>query len=334
MNIVTRSTMRGLLRLKLARAGTPPAEQAAPTPLPPDRIKIGAVQWTADPVGDATGWTERVEALFQAARNAHCHLLVFPEYLPLSLLGLIVPETSGAHTLTDSTIEGVLKAIAPPTYQFWLTWMAAFARKYGLTVVAGSGLYVRRGRLFNQVVWIDARGRVLGRQAKLHPLPQEQQWGIRPGVDGLAEPSPPWGLFAMVCNDATYFETFRMATRRGAHLIAVPIADPDSRYTEGKARRGCFSAVQDVPCIGVVSAATGRLFGMRLTGKAGIYLPAPLTPDGSGILAESSQPVGEGLVTGVVSLSRLQEYRRAHLERFPVPPSDYMDALYQNEEDH
>lgn len=334
MNIATRLIVSALLRVKLARAGTPPAEQKAPTPPPPDRIKIGAVQWLADPVGDVNRWTERVESLFQAARDAHCHLIVFPEYLPLSLLGLIVPETSGTHTLTDATIEGVLKAVAPPTSQFWLRWMAAFARKYGMAVVAGSGLVATRGRLYNQAVWLDPSGRVVGRQDKLHPLPQEQQWGIMPGIEGLVGPSPPWGLFAMVCHDATYFESFRMAVHRGANVIAVPIADPESRYTEGKARRGCFSAVQDVPSIGVVSAATGRLFGMRLTGKAGIYLPAPLTEDGSGIVAESAQPVGEGLVTGVVSLSRLKEYRRAHLERFPVPPPDYMDALYQSEEDH
>ncbi|NMP20827.1 nitrilase-related carbon-nitrogen hydrolase [Sulfobacillus harzensis] len=330
--MVARLSLSAYLGFKLARAGTPPSEQAAPAPVPVDRIKIAAVQWLAEPVKNPNEWTERVEALFRAAAAAHCHLVVFPEYLPMSLLGLIMPETAGAHTLTDATVAEVLKGTARPLYTFWVRWMAAFARKYGLVTVAGSGLVLERGRLYNQTVWLDAQGRMAGRQSKMHPLPDERRWGVVPATGPLSNPMQPWGLAGVVCNDATYFESFRMLAHKGARVIAVPIADPESRYTVGKARRGCFSAVQDVPMVGVVSAATGRLFGMRLTGKAGIYLPEELTPDSSGVLAESLQPVGEGLVTGVVSLAQLSAFRERHQASHPVPPDDFMDALYHNEE--
>lgn len=332
VNRITQVAIGTWLKMKLSRAGTPPTAHAAPAPPPPDRIKIGSVQWLTDPVLDAKQWTDRIAALFQQAADAHCHLIVFPEYVSLSLLGVIMPQNSGAHTVTDSTIEGVLKATAAATSRFWLRWMTAFSRKYGIMTVAGSSLVMVQGHLYNQTVWMDAEGTLLGRQSKLHPLPEERRWGVTPGA-GLAPAAGPWGLSALVCNDATYFESFRMMRKRGANIIAVPIADPESRYTEGKARRGCFSAVQDVPMVGVVSAATGRLFGMRLTGKAGIYLPAALTPDGSGVLAESPQSVGEGLVTAVVSLSQLTQYRRSHEAQFPIPPKDFMDALYHTEED-
>ncbi|MCL5116717.1 MAG: hypothetical protein M1272_06170 [Firmicutes bacterium] len=334
MNPFTRLFMGVLLRAKLSRHAPPvgsPSDGALP--LPQDRIKIGAVQWNAEPVRRVDEWTRRVEDLFREASRVHCHLLVFPEYLPLSLLGALMPDGTGAHTLTDATIQSVLRTTAPALQRFWLKWMSALSRQHHLVTVAGSGLMVRHGRLQNVAVIFDKDGQIIGQQPKLHVLPDETRWGIAAG-DTLSQPSlPPWGVTSIVCNDATYFETFRMAAAQGARIIAVPIADPEARYTVGKARRGCFSQVQDVPMVGVVSAATGRLFGLRLSGKAGIYLPAELTPDGSGVLAESDLPIGEGLVSAVVSLNQLAAFQAERVARHPLPPEDFLQALYHVEED-
>lgn len=333
MSPVSHHLAGALLRVKLARSAPPLLDAAPRMPLPPDRIKIGAVQWDVSPVQRAEDWTRRLESIFQLAHDTHCHLLVFPEYMPVSLLGTIVPEGTGAHTLTDATVRALLRALGPITYRFWLRWMTALSRHYGLVTVAGSGLVVRQGRLLNEAVVVGPDGAVWSRQAKLHLMADEARWGIQPGDGPLSDPVAPWGLMPLVCNDATYFESFRMAAHKDTQIVAVPIADPDARYTVGKARRGCFSQVQDVPMVGVVGAATGRLFGLRLTGRAGIYLPAPLTADGSGVAAESLQAVGEGLTTAVVSLTRLRSYQGEHRARHPIPPADFMESLYHLEED-
>lgn len=334
MNPLTLALLNLVLRIKLGRA-RPPRQppSGSPVTLPPDRLKIAAVQWNAEPVAAVEDWTQRIERLFEEASRSHCHLLVFPEYLPLSLLGAIMPDGVSAGTLTDAAVQSWLRSLGPVTYRFWHRWMAALSRKYQMVTVAGSGLMIQNGRLLNAAVIFDKDGRERVCQPKWHILPDEARWGISPGDAGPAEPMQPWGLTAVVCNDATYYESFRMAAQAGARVVAVPIADPEARYTEGKGRRGCFSRVQDVPMVGIVAASTGRLFGMRLTGKAGIYLPAEMTPDGSGVLAESELPAGEGLVSAVVSLSQLDEYRKRHDARFPVPPPEFLEALYQFEED-
>lgn len=334
VSFATRSVLNMWLKVKLNRdLPLPTSRVISNMPLPRERVKIGAVQWDAQPVGQVQQWSQRIQRFFEQAADDHCHLLVFPEYLPLSLLGSIMPPSNAVQTLTDDTIRDLLRSLAPPIYRHWYRWMSAMSRQYRLTTVAGSALMVDHGRLLNVTVTFDQSGTESMRQAKWHPLVDEQRWGVVPGPIAAPQVMLPWGLSSAVCNDATYYETFRMAQAQGARLLAVPIADPEARYTLGKARRGCFSQVQDVPMVGVVAAATGRLFGLRLTGKAGIYVPSAMSADGSGVLAESLHPVGESFVSAVVSLPELDRVQREHRAQFPVPPGEFLDALYQFGED-
>jgi predicted amidohydrolase len=274
-----------------------------------------------------------VERLFRDAKEAHCHLIVFPEYLPLSLLGAIMPPATTASTLSDAAVGSLLRSLGLPLYAHWQRWMSHLSRKYGMVAIAGSGLTLHEGQLINAAVGYYPDGSPALWQPKWHPLAEELRWGVSPGPVRPPDILEPWHLATLVCNDASYFESFRIVESQGARIVAVPIADPDPRYTEGKARRGCFSRVQDVPMVGVVAASTGQLFGMRLTGKAGIYVPADLTPDGSGVLAESRHPVGEGIVSAVVSLKEIDEYQKQRRAQVPSVPADFLQALYQFKED-
>lgn len=334
MNPFTRLVLRALLDYKLARQQPTPAAAAPLPPLPSDHVKVAAVQWDGSPVNHVDEWVKRLSEVFARASASRVHLIVFPEYLPLSLLGCIMPTTVGAHTLTDSSVGLLLRSLSPSINKFWIRWMSHFARQYRITTVAGTSLFLERGQLLNMALTFDLEGRECRRQAKWHLLPQEKSWGIASGSGRLTAPLNPLGLSTWVCNDASYFESFRLSEHQGARIVAVPIADPEARYTEGKARRGCFSRVQDVPFIGVVGALTGNLFGIRLTGKAGIYVPIEISPQGTGIIAESPTAVGEGLVIGSVSLKSLEDFRQQHHQQFPVPDAEFMNALYHVEEDH
>lgn len=334
LSLLTKLYLRSLLGITLRRDAAHIGAISGLATMPGDRVKIGAVQWNAEPVSHVEEWSTRIRRLFEQAADAHCHLLVFPEYLPISLLGAIMPSSQTVSTLTDAAIRSVLRSLGPVTFRHWQRWMSAYSQRFSMVTVAGSGLTLYQGTLINVVLGFDATGSQCLWQPKWHPLDAEARWGVAQGPTVQPDVANPWGLSALVCNDATYFESFRMLQSRGARIVAVPIADPEARYSVGKARRGCFSRVQDVPMVGVVAASTGRLFGLRLTGKAGIYLPSALTPDGSGILVESPQPVGEGLVSAVVSLNQVEQFQRDHEAAFPVPSGHFVQALYQFEEDY
>lgn len=299
------------------------------TALPADRVKIAAVQWNAEPVQTPQEWSIRIRQLFGQAAQSHCHLIVFPKYLPLSLLGCIMPANAAVSTFTDATIQTLLRSLAPSVFRHWHRWMAHLSRQYGMMCVAGTGLTVDGGRLINVAVAFNPDGTTALWQPQWHLRSDEVRWGVAPGSAQPPDVAAPWQLGVVVCHDANYFESFRMVEAGGARIVAVPTADPQARYVEGKARRGCFSRVQDVPMVGVVAASTGRLFGLRLTGKAGIYLPSDLTPDRTGVMAESPYPVGEGIVTAVVSIQELTDFRKRRRAETAALPAEFLDALYQ-----
>jgi predicted amidohydrolase len=202
--------------------------------------------------------------------------------------------------------------------------MQVLAQHYHILTVAGSGITEIRGTLFNQSVVISVEGAILAEQPKMHLFAFEQDWGISAG-DLVRQEGTPWNLYAIVCNDATYFESFRMVRHLGADLVAVPVADPEPNYSESKAMRGTWARVQETPVAGIVGAGTGSLFGFACTGKAGIYLPAELTPDGSGILAQSPTPLGEGLVSAVIDLETLHAFQ----QKTKIMPPGPWHTLYQ-----
>jgi len=81
--------------------------------------------------------------------------------------------------------------------------------------------------------------------------------------------------------------------------------------------------VQECPVYGVKSALVGSLLGFEFTGRAGIFAPAELTPDGSGVLAEVESPEEEGIAIAGIDLFALEELRRNH------PWRDSNLALYR-----
>jgi predicted amidohydrolase len=279
------------------------------------RFPVAAVQWRARPVARVEDFVEQVGGAVREARRLGAALLVFPEDLALQLLGLLTERVGGARPadLEPAAVGRRLAAWAPLVEPLYLEIMRAWAVAAGMAVVAGSSVgRSPTGPLNNRTWFIDPRGRLQGPQPKLHPIALERAWGIEPGRALMARPEG-WPVAAFVCNDATFFETYRMAEHLGAEVVAVPIADPDPHYTVAKARRGAWARSQETGLASVVAALTGELFGLSLTGKAGVYVPAGLTPDGSGVLAESPEPVGAGLVLATLDLDALERYRRSAL---------------------
>lgn len=288
------------------------AERETVSPIPDmESVTASVVQFTVDPVTSPALWRDRVTHAFRQAKAHGAQIIVFGEDIALPLLGVLADRVPGSADQNSlPSLAPWLRALANPVYVYWHRTMQVLAKHFAITTVAGSALKHTRAQLFNQSVIFDANGWVIAVQPKMHLLPLEYDLGLSPGADLNPQSFAPWPLVTVVCNDATYFETFRMAWHLGALLVAVPIADPEPLYSEAKARRGTWARVQETPVAGLVGASTGNLFGMKLTGKAAIYLPAALTKDGSGILAESNSPEGEEVITATIDLARLRKLQQ------------------------
>lgn len=291
----------------------------APSPMPWQRtgLTVAAAQWRLEPVTRFSAWVDQLLDYFEEAHRRGAALLVFPEDMGVPLVGLV----GGRIRLNPSQIPSPeetgqwLYVLAPHVERLYVEVFARLAQAYGMTVVAGSALTLRHGRLLNRAFVFGPDGALIVSQAKLHLLPLEVAWGLSPGDRLEDQGVGPLPLFTAVCHDASFFETYRMAERQAAELMAIPIADPDDAYQESKARRGAWARTQETGLPSVVGAATGALYGIRLTGKAAVYVPLGLTEDGSGVLAESASPDGEGLVSATLNLNQLAAFRRELIPR-------------------
>lgn len=304
--------LKAVLFWERRRLNWPAAANTLPMPWSRNALRVACVQWEMTPERDLEAWLYRVTQVLDTAHREGCAVTVFPEDMALPLLGLLTERMGKPFTssLDAGQVGRRLKAWAPIVVPFYRQVFARLARLYGMTLVAGSALGVHKGYFENRAYVYGPDGAELVAQPKLHPLPLEVSWGIQPGRYLVRQPRGDLPLVTVVCNDATFFETYRMAARIGGELVAVPIADPTPQWDSAKARRGAWARTQESGIASLVSAATGSLFGIQLTGKAGVYVPVGLTEDESGILAESPDPRGQGVVLATLDLDAIAAYRR------------------------
>lgn len=292
-----------------------------PVPWQRTALTVAGVQWDLRPVATAQEWVARLALQCDEALRAGAALIVFPEDIGLSLLGLLTEHRARGRTeapqLSPAEVATLLRAWGPVVLPLYRTVFARLAAAYGMTVVAGSTLAESGGALYNLAHVYGPDGQLVSVQPKLHLIPTEQQWGIEAGA-ALAPLPPGLPVQALVCHDASFFESYRMAAAQGAELMAVPIADPDPDYGTAKSRRGAWARTQETGLVSVVGAGTGELYGIVFTGKAAVYAPVAETPSGDGVLAESAHPDAEGVVLAQVNLDALADHRT----RVPAPRAD------------
>ena len=309
--------------------------KAAP---PPEgrRLKVAALQVEIrlfkEPLDYAVEAHRRVEeALFAGAQ-----LVAFPEDNNLSLLGMLpgVEEMGGAVSVEEGgespagggapeiSVADVIRYAGPVMAPFLQTLYSTLAAAYGLYIMAGSFLLPDGDKVVNRSFLYGPDGSLIGTQDKVHLMPIEVEWGISAGREFNVFETGAGMIAAPVCMDATYYETFRILELKGAEIAVLPIANPEP-YNYWLALRGIWPRVQECPLYGIKSALVGSLLGFEFTGRAGIYAPVELTPDGGGVLAEVESPLKEGIALAEIDLEALRELRRDH------PWRDSNLALYR-----
>ncbi len=258
----------------------------------------------------------------------------------------------------DISISEILAFVGPLIKKVSLLIFAELSRKYNLYIMAGSGLFpdssqyfdkgdmteekknsnIRESRdvqesdsknVFNIAYLFGPDGKLVGRQKKNHLLPLEDKWGLKSGQEISVFTTKIGKLAFPICMDATYFETFQIASNKGAEIVMIPIANPDADYNYWTALRGIWGRVQESPVYGIKSAMVGNFLGFELTGQAGIYAPIPLTANQDGIIAESDTHDCEEIIMAKLNLKLLKEYREnSKIEKNKEFEEKYFPDIY------
>jgi predicted amidohydrolase len=307
------------------------------------QIGVAAVQGALKLVGRVEEYVRLMHRYTKEAVEGGAELVVFPEDNGVHLLGLLPgmgeldPALSMEEALEQMTggeakVADIFRYLAPVTNQVFHHTFSGLARQFGVYIMPGSVIIAdEQGRMVNRAFLYDDTGRLVGSQTKTHLLPIEVSWGLSCGQEAKVFATPLGKLAFPVCMDASFYETFRLLTLLGAELILLPTANPEE-YNHYKALRGIWPRVQENLVYGVKSALVGQAFGLILTGKAGIYAPMELTPEGDGIIKESSSHDREEVVVATLDLEALRRRRAGEdRQRFNVELYEkYFPQVYRD----
>jgi predicted amidohydrolase len=281
-------------------------------------VKVGAAQVEVKLVKNSLDYVDEMYRHVRAAAESGVQLLVFPEYNSYHLFGLIPGVESMAGTLKDTEsasppfkVLDLLLFVGVPFNIFSYATFSCLAREFGIYLMAGSFPTPVDGRVMNRSVLFAPDGTLAGVQDKVHLMPKEHELEFTSGNQFHVYGTELGRLAMPVCMDATYFETFRILENKGAEIVLLPIADP-AIYNYWLALRGVWPRVQESLVYGIKSALVGEFLGEIHTGKAGIFAPLELTPNGDGVLAEAGSFDRENLVTAVIDLEALKELKKNH----------------------
>ncbi|NLC45334.1 MAG: hypothetical protein GX783_13770 [Clostridiales bacterium] len=306
------------------------------------QIRVCAVQQEIQLMKNYKQYVDRMHEFVDQGVREGAQLIVFPEYNGALILGMLplvetilkrlikqksksadknsttaIISKQDKDISTDTAIEstqnasidmvGVLSILTPFLLDIFKTTFSELALHYGVYIMSGSIMVAEGDSIYNRAYLFDPDGKIVGNQDKLHLVMMERAMGMSMGKDLSVYNTPIGKLAFPVCMDASYFETFKIAKDKGAHIVMIPIANMEE-YHDYLALRGIWPRVQESGVYGIRSALVGELYGIKFTGKAGIFAPLTLTPDGDGVLKLSKSYDRDEIIVCDLDLYLIERY--------------------------
>jgi predicted amidohydrolase len=279
-----------------------PSADSGPPDAQAEGVRVRAVslrlRLTAEP--DAVAMARTMVAKVVSARGEGGRdlplLAVFPGLYGLGLVGPWSPELPWLVNLRAS--GRLLDLFAEAA--------SRVARTLRAYVVPGSLLVWDGGAVREWSGLFGPEGDLLGEQEATQPDTQEEPQGLGSQLRPIRTPFGMVGL--LLGRDAEVPEVGRILTLMGARLLVAPRA-PKAPYSSLRAMAGLWQVVQQNRVYGVESGLFGPAAGKERDGKAGVFAPGALTPDGHGFLGRPGYYVGEGGVAAVLDMDRLETLR-------------------------
>lgn len=219
-----------------------------------------------------------VESYFIEAKRQNSSLICFPElfgmlpllFIPFVRTFLFKKSSKLSTDSSDSTQTSILNLLKKFNYYAEsLVLLQHLAMKYKIYVCSGSMFVIENNKIYNRQYLLSPQGEILGYQDKLHLVEMEKQFGLAIGHE-LKTFDLPFGRLCMpICMDASYFETLRIAKKKGCTIIALPIANMEN-YNYYLALRGLDMRMKEIMMNGIKSPLI--LDGaIKITGVATLF---------------------------------------------------------------
>ena len=275
----------------------------------PETITAAAGQITARLMNEATDTLASLRAAITQAADRRVDLLVLPECAyPAYLLGSVTSYRAGDHMPSGA----------------FVAWLSEQAARHRLHIICG---FVEDAseRIYNSAVFIDDRGREIGRSRKRFLWHVDHEW-YAPGGEIRAFDSALGRVGIVICAETRVPEIVATLAADGAELLAMPTC-----WINGARQPGQFRN----PQIEFLIEARAREFGIPFVcaDKSGLemttgYVGKSRIVRADGSVAAEAPPTGDAVV--VARLRRhpprpvwMSDSRRARLlgDHPPVRPA-------------
>jgi predicted amidohydrolase/GNAT superfamily N-acetyltransferase len=183
---------------------TPPAEGTR-------KVRLACVQYQMRKVASFAEFARQVSYFLDVAADYRSDFVLLPELFSVQLLSRLeaLSPQEGMRKLADYT----------PRFK---KLMAELARKYGLTIVAGSHPVLAGQKLLNVAHVCLPNGSIV-EQPKLHVTPNERKWwGMSGGRSLRTIETPKAKIGVLICYDVEFPEAVRSLADEGAEILFVP----------------------------------------------------------------------------------------------------------------
>ncbi len=236
---------------------------------------------------------EALEAAHDAVLRAHAGgagIILLPEYFAAPSDAAVAKDPKHLAGRADDVARAV----------------ARMSRETG-AVVAAASLAERDGGIVNEG-YVYAAGKPVGVQRKVHPMPNEEAWGLIPGEGFHVFEVGDLRLGVLVCADVLYPEAPRIMSLDNVDIILNPVMSPwrgdDDEDVTRVARESMFVARSwDAAAFVIKAGATSP--NRKAVGRSLIAAPW-------GVLARYRDPWAEEVLLADLDLVQIREFRKTH----------------------
>jgi len=274
-----------------------PLAEAAKT-----QVRVGVIQWQMRPIDSVDGLLSQAEFFIESLSDYHSDFILFPEFFTAPLMGLGDPRRMPTEAIRDlaTYTPGIVEA------------MSRFAVTYNVNIIAGSMPLQVGDDLYN-VAWVCERSGEVHEQYKLHITPDERDYWMLRGGDGLRVFETDAGrIGVLICYDVEFPELPRLLARQGMDLLFVPFWT-DTKNGFLRVQRCSQARAIENECYVVMSGSVGNLpqvdnLDLQYAQSA-VYSPSDFAFPHDAIMSETT-PNTEQLLLVDLDLEKLQELRK------------------------
>ncbi|HSG89060.1 MAG TPA: carbon-nitrogen hydrolase family protein [Pseudomonadales bacterium] len=291
------------------------------TPLveaPKTQVRIGVIQWQMRPIDSLEGLLSQAEFFVDALSDYQSDFILFPEFFSAPLMGVGDPTRTPTESVRD------LAQFTPAIVEA----MSQFAVSYNVNIIAGSMPFLDGDALYN-VAYVCERSGAVHEQYKLHITPNERDYWVIQGGDGLRVFDTDAGrIGVLICYDVEFPELPRLLAKAGMDILFVPFWT-DTKNGFLRVQRCAQARAIENECYVVISGSVGNLpqvdnLDLQYAQSA-VYSPSDFAFPHDAIISETTPNTEQLLITDL-DLQKLQQLRK---EGSVTNRVDRRDDLYE-----